>query len=114
MILALAALERSIRNVAGNNRRLQRGQNSMKNKKWKQFQLLTEECYNNMIGFGENNDCWKQAFELLMEIVLEERKPKPGLVNQNGRFPPCVPGQTMGEIWLLKICCFVEINVLLR
>ena len=25
-----------------------------------------------------------------------------GLVNQNGRFPPCVPGQTMGEIWLLK------------
>ena len=37
-----------------------------------------------------------------------------GLVNQNGRFPPCVPGQTMGEIWLLKICCFVEINVLLR
>lgn len=36
------------------------------------------------------------------------------LVNQNGRFPPCVPGQTMGEIWLLKICCFVEINVLLR
>lgn len=37
-----------------------------------------------------------------------------GLVNQNRRFPPCVPGQTMGEIWLLKICCFVEINVLLR
>lgn len=78
MILALAALERSIRNVAGNNRRLQRGQNVMKNKKWKKFQLLTEECYNNMIGFGENNDCWKQAFELLMEIVMEERKQKPG------------------------------------
>ena len=73
MILALAALERSIRNVAGNNRRLQRGQNAMKNKKWKKFQLLTEECYNNMIGFGENNDCWKQVFELLMEIVLGER-----------------------------------------
>ena len=82
MILALAALERSIRNVAGNNRRLQRGQNAMKNKKWKKFQLLTEECYNNMIGFGENNDCWKQAFELLIEIVLEERKQKPGLVKQ--------------------------------
>lgn len=101
MILALAALERSIRNVAGNNRRLQRGQNAMKNKKWKKFQLLTEECYNNMIGFGENNDCWKQVFELLMEIVLEERKPKPGLVNQNGRFPPCVPGQTMTNFGIL-------------
>ena len=83
MILALAALERSIRNVAGNNRRLQRGQNTMKNKKWKKFQLLTEECYNNMIGFGENNDCWKQAFELLMEIVLEERKQKRDLVKQS-------------------------------
>ena len=82
MILALAALARSIRNVAGNNRRLQRGQNAMKNKKWKKFQLLTEECYNNMIGFGENNDCWKQAFELLMEIVLEERKQKRNLVKQ--------------------------------
>ena len=51
--------------------------------------------------FGENNDCWKQAFELLMEIVLEERKPKPGLVNQNGRFPPCVPGQTMTNFGIL-------------
>ena len=55
----------------------------MKNKKWKKFQLLTEECYNNMIGFGENNDCWKQAFELLMEIVLEERKQKRDLVKQS-------------------------------
>ena len=26
---------------------------------------------------------------------------------------PSVPAH-MGEIWLLKICCFVEINVLLR
>ena len=55
----------------------------MKNKKWKKFQLLTEECYNNMIGFGENNDCWKQAFELLKEIVLEEWMQKSGLVKQS-------------------------------
>ena len=42
MILALAALERSIRNVAGNNRRLRRGQNAMKNKKIGNF--LFNEC----------------------------------------------------------------------
>ncbi len=45
----------------------------MKNKKWNRFSKLTEKCYLNMIGAEEDNSCWEQAFELLMEIVQEER-----------------------------------------
>ena len=52
----------------------------MKNKKWKQFDKLTEKCYLNMIGAEKNGNCWLQAFELMKEIVLEERKMNPGFV----------------------------------
>jgi len=44
----------------------------MKNKKWKQFEKLTEQCYMNMIGADKDGICWEKAFELLMEIVREE------------------------------------------
>ncbi len=49
----------------------------MKNKKFKRFEELTDKCYNNMIGFEEDAGCWPQAFELMKEIVLEERQKKP-------------------------------------
>lgn len=54
----------------------------MKNKKWKNFRQLTEKCYDNMVAFSEDSDCWQQAFELLKEIVLEERKQKPGFASE--------------------------------
>ena len=46
----------------------------MKNKKWNKFDKLQGKCYNNMIGAEEDGTCWKQAFELMMEIVREERQ----------------------------------------
>lgn len=49
----------------------------MKNKKWKQFEKLTEQCYMNMIGADKDGICWEKAFELLMEIVREERQKEP-------------------------------------
>lgn len=49
----------------------------MKNKKWNKFDKLTEKCYSNMIGAEKDGSCWEQAFELLMEIVREERKENP-------------------------------------
>ena len=30
----------------------------MKNKKWKQFEKLTEQCYMNMIGADKDGICW--------------------------------------------------------
>jgi len=49
----------------------------MKNKKWDKFGKLTEKCYCNMIGAEKDGSCWEQAFELLMEIVREEREQNP-------------------------------------
>ena len=46
----------------------------MENKKWKKFGKLTEQCYRNMIGAEKDSSCWEKAFELLMEIVREERQ----------------------------------------
>lgn len=45
----------------------------MKNKKWKQFGKLTDQCYMDMIGSDKDGICWEKAFELLMEIVREEK-----------------------------------------
>lgn len=49
----------------------------MKNKKWNKFGKLTEKCYLNMIGAEKDGSCWEQAFELLMEIIREEREQNP-------------------------------------
>lgn len=46
----------------------------MQSKKWRQFDELTEKCYSNMIGMEKDGSCWQQAFELLKEIVREERQ----------------------------------------
>lgn len=54
----------------------------MKNQNWKKFSKLTEKCYLNMIGAEKNGSCWQQAFELLKEIVLEERKEHPNYASQ--------------------------------
>ncbi len=50
----------------------------MQNKKWKKFDELTGKCYLNMIGAVKDGRCWLQAFELMKEIVLEERVGTPG------------------------------------
>lgn len=49
----------------------------MLNKKWKKFDQLTGKCYLNMIGAEKDGSCWGQAFELMKEIILEERKSNP-------------------------------------
>lgn len=49
----------------------------MLNKKWKKFDELTGKCYLNMIGTEKDGSCWVQAFELMKEIILEERKSNP-------------------------------------
>ena len=48
------------------------------NKKWKKFDELTVKCYFNMSGAEKDRRCWFQAFELMKEIILEERKSNPG------------------------------------
>lgn len=54
----------------------------MQNKKWKAFSKLSEKCYRNMIGAEKDGSCWEQGFELLKEIVLEERKENPNFAPQ--------------------------------
>ena len=49
----------------------------VKNKKWNKFNKLTGKCYNNLIGAEKDDSCWMQAFELLLEIVREERQAVP-------------------------------------
>lgn len=49
----------------------------MKNKKWNEFDKLTEKCYENMIGAEKDGSCWVQAFEVLKEILMEERQKNP-------------------------------------
>lgn len=54
----------------------------MQSKKWRKFDELTEKCYSNMIGMGKDGSCWQQAFELLKEIVGEERQKDPSCMSQ--------------------------------
>lgn len=54
----------------------------MQNKKWNKFSKLTEKCYSNMIGAEKDDSCWVQAFELLMEIVREERQTNPNYASE--------------------------------
>lgn len=49
----------------------------MKNRKYKKFEELTGKCYSSMIGAESDGSCWRQAFELLKEIILEERQANP-------------------------------------
>ena len=49
----------------------------MHSKKWRKFDTLTEKCYENLIDSEKDGSCWKQAFELLKEIVREERQADP-------------------------------------
>ncbi len=54
----------------------------MQSKKWRKFDELTEKCYSNMIEMEEDGSCWQQAFELLKEIVREERQKDPSCMSQ--------------------------------
>ena len=54
----------------------------MINKKWRKFDELTGKCYSNMIGSEKDGSCWQQAFELLKEIIREERQADPSCMSQ--------------------------------
>lgn len=54
----------------------------MRNNKWKKFGKLTEKCYLNMMGAEKDGSCWIQAFQLLKEIIPEERQENPGFAAQ--------------------------------
>ena len=58
------------------------GDKGMLNKKWKRFNKLTGKCDLNMIGTEKDGSCWLQAFELMKEIILEERKSDPQFVHR--------------------------------
>lgn len=92
----------------------------MLNKKWKRFDELTGKCYLNMIGAERDGSCWLQAFELMKEIILEERKTNPEYVSElemiddatdytfdiQGWLEDCIDELDMREEYetLLKIC----------
>ena len=49
----------------------------MKNKKWKEFEKLTGTCYVDL-GMGTaNHEIWDRAFEILKEIVADEKIKQP-------------------------------------
>lgn len=54
----------------------------MKNAKWRKFNTLTGKCYENMIGANEDGSCWMKTFDLMKEIILEERQANPDFVPQ--------------------------------
>lgn len=54
----------------------------MADKRWKRFDALTEKCYSDMAGTKKGGDCWQQAFELLKEIVRDERQKTPGAMSR--------------------------------
>lgn len=49
----------------------------VENKKWKKLEKLQEECYEGIFGGKNERSSWQQAFELLVEIVREEREKNP-------------------------------------
>ena len=55
---------------------------NMLSTKWKQFNELMEKCYLNMIGAEKDGGCWLQAFELLKECLVEERKVNPTFASE--------------------------------
>lgn len=93
---------------------------SNKNNKWKRFGKLTDKCYMNMIGAEKNGNCWIQAFELLTEIIAEERQQNPNFAQQlemideatdyaydiQGWLEDCLDEVDMREdyVTLLKMC----------
>ena len=49
----------------------------VENMNWKSFEKLQEECYDGIFGGKNERSSWQQAFELLVEIVREEREKTP-------------------------------------
>lgn len=49
----------------------------MKNKKWKEFEKLTEKCYANMAMAKEEPVCWHKAYGVLKEIIADGRDSAP-------------------------------------
>lgn len=81
----------------------------MRNKKWKKFSSLTGKCYSNMIGVEEDAGCWEQAFDLLREIVLEERQKTPGFALELEQLEEATEYEYDIEGWLED--CLDEIDM---
>ena len=45
----------------------------MQNKKWKEFKRLTRDFYLLIAGAQTNHGCWNKAFDVLKEIIADER-----------------------------------------
>lgn len=52
------------------------------NKKWKRFEQLVDSCFMNMIGAQKDGSCWVQTYEVLREIILEEREKQPDFAQE--------------------------------
>lgn len=82
----------------------------MKNKKWENFANLTDKCYMNMIGAEEDAGCWRRAFELLMEIVREERQKEPNYAPQMEQLEEAMEYEYDLQGWLED--CLDEIDMI--
>ena len=81
----------------------------MQNKKWKKFSKLTVKCYNNMIGAEADGNCWQQAFELLIEIIREERQENPNFASEIEMVDDVTDYEYDIQGWLED--CFDEIDM---
>lgn len=61
---------------------MQKKKANVRNSGWKGFGKMVDKCYDNMIGNNMDDSCWIQAFELLKEIVSEERRKNPDYARQ--------------------------------
>lgn len=79
------------------------------NRKWKKFQTLTGKCYEDMIHRQTDGRCWQEAFELLTEIVREERKINPRFAPELEQLDDVTDWQFDIEGWLED--CLDEIDM---
>lgn len=47
------------------------------NNLWKKFSRLTEDCYVNMVGTGQDKDVWHKTFDVLIRAIEAERSENP-------------------------------------
>lgn len=79
------------------------------NKNWKKFEQLTEKCYMNMIGKEKDSGCWKQAYESLREIVIDERSVQPDFAQELYQLDDATDYKYDVQGWLLD--CLDELDM---
>lgn len=82
----------------------------MLKKKWKSFHKLTDKCYNNMIGIDKDWSCWQKTFDLLKEIVLEERAENPEYAPQLDLLDDATDYMYGIQGWLEDCLCEIDIS----